>query len=101
MSGLHPNFGPVRNVRRISEYTNALQQGSNFRKMVSGEAVKSLIEIQSQGAAVYTALVRRSADTRHKPVRKPLPDHLPRECVVIEDSTSCACCGSDRIVKIG
>jgi transposase len=41
------------------------------------------------------------AFTRRKPVRKPFPGHLPRERVVIEAPTSCSCCGSDRIVKMG
>lgn len=41
------------------------------------------------------------AFTRRKPVRKPFPQHLPRERVVVEVPTSCACCGSDRIVKMG
>ena len=41
------------------------------------------------------------AFTRRKPVRKPFPEHLPRERVVIAAPTSCTCCGSDRIVKMG
>jgi len=41
------------------------------------------------------------AFTRRKPVCKPFPEHLPRERVVVEVPTSCACCGSDRIVKMG
>lgn len=41
------------------------------------------------------------AFTRRKPMRKPFPAHLPRERVVIEAPTSCSCCGSDRIVKMG
>ncbi len=38
---------------------------------------------------------------RRRPVRKPFPEHLPRERVVIEAPTTCTCCGSDRIVKMG
>lgn len=38
---------------------------------------------------------------RRRPARKPFPDHLPRERVVIEAPTTCSCCGSDRIVKMG
>ena len=38
---------------------------------------------------------------RRKPVRKPFPEHLPRERVVIEAPASCTCCGSERIVKMG
>ena len=38
---------------------------------------------------------------RRRPARKPFPEHLPRERVVIEAPTSCTCCGSARIVKMG
>lgn len=38
---------------------------------------------------------------RRRPARKPLPEHLPRERVVVEAPTSCTCCGSARIVKMG
>jgi len=39
--------------------------------------------------------------TRCKPSRKPFPEHLPRERVVVPAPTQCDCCGSDRIVKMG
>ena len=38
---------------------------------------------------------------RRKPARKPFPDHLPRERVVVEAPVTCSCCGSSRIVKMG
>lgn len=38
---------------------------------------------------------------RRKPARKPFPEHLPRERVVIEAPSSCTCCGSGRIAKMG
>lgn len=38
---------------------------------------------------------------RRKPVRKPFPDHLPRERVVVEAPAACDCCGSARIAKMG
>ncbi|GHC33425.1 transposase [Gemmobacter nanjingensis] len=42
-----------------------------------------------------------AAFERRRPARKPFPDHLPRERVVVEAPTSCTCCGSGRIVKMG
>ena len=36
-----------------------------------------------------------------KPSRKPFPEHLPRERVVAPGPTACACCGSERLTKIG
>jgi transposase len=38
---------------------------------------------------------------RRRPARKPFPERLPRERVVIEAPSACSCCGSDRIVKMG
>lgn len=35
------------------------------------------------------------AFTRCKPVRAPLPEHLPRERVVISGPTACPCCAAD------
>ena len=38
---------------------------------------------------------------RRKPVKKAFPEHLPRERKVLEAPSTCSCCGSDRIVKMG
>ena len=37
---------------------------------------------------------------RRKPVRAPLPAHLPRERVVIPGPTTCPCCGG-KLAKLG
>ena len=42
-----------------------------------------------------------AAFERRRPARKPFPEHLPRERVVIEAPAACTCCGSGRIVKMG
>ena len=51
-----------------------------------------------QAAAAATKVV---AFTRKRPSRQPFPDHLPRERVVVPAPTSCACCGSTRLSKLG
>nr|WP_245303066.1 IS66 family transposase [Rhizobium esperanzae] len=38
---------------------------------------------------------------RKRPSRKPFPEHLPRERIVIAAPTSCRCCGSARLSKLG
>src|SRR6056297_3790087 len=55
--------------------------------------------IRAEQAAEKARTVR--AFDRRKPVRKPFPEHLPRERVVVEAPSTCSCCGSDRIVKMG
>ena len=39
--------------------------------------------------------------TRKRPSRKPFPEHLPRERVVIPAPAVCGCCGSDKLCKLG
>src|SRR3954464_13459154 len=38
---------------------------------------------------------------RRRPSRRPFPDHLPRERVVIAAPQTCPCCGSARLSKLG
>jgi transposase len=38
---------------------------------------------------------------RKRPSRKPFPDHLPRERVVIAAPQTCPCCGSAKLSKLG
>src|SRR5471030_1554185 len=42
-----------------------------------------------------------AAFTRKRPSRKPFPDHLPRERVVIAAPSSGLCCGGLRLSKLG
>ena len=63
------------------------------------EASATEDELAAEQAAVGTTEVK--GFTRRKPARKPFPEHLPRERVVVPPPTSCASCGSDRLSKIG
>ena len=63
------------------------------------EAAATEDEIASERAAARTTAV--AAFERRRPARKPFPEHLPRERVVIEPPRACTCCGSSRIVKMG
>lgn len=56
-------------------------------------------ERAAAAAAAKTASV--PAFERRKPARKPLPDHLPRERVVIPAPCACPACGGDRLSKLG
>ncbi|NDR55363.1 IS66 family transposase [Aliiruegeria sabulilitoris] len=62
------------------------------------EAAATEDEIAAQKVAKTTTVAEFE---RRRPARKPFPEHLPRERVVISAPTSCSCCGSDRIVKMG
>jgi transposase len=57
-------------------------------------------EIAAERAAARTS-TNVAAFTRKRPSRKPFPEHLPRERVVIAAPASCACCGGLRLSKLG
>jgi transposase len=63
------------------------------------EASASEDELAAEQAAAQTSTVK--SFTRKRPSRKPFPDYLPRERVVIPAPEICACCGSDRLSKLG
>src|ERR1700755_145996 len=56
-------------------------------------------ELAAQAAAAKTQNVRPFM--RKRPVRQPWPDDIEHERVVIEAPTSCACCGGNRLSKLG
>jgi transposase len=76
-----------------------------------GERLLGQMELQLEeleATATEDALAAETADgttvrsfTRRKTGRKPFPEHLPRERVLVPGPTACTCCGSDRLAKIG
>ncbi len=56
-------------------------------------------EVAAQAASARTSSVR--SFTRKRPVRKPWPDDIERERIVIEPPTTCTCCGGSRLSKLG
>ena len=57
-------------------------------------------EIAAEKAAAKTS-TNVAAFTRKRPSRKPFPEHLPRERVVIAAPSNCLCCGGMRLSKLG
>ena len=56
-------------------------------------------ELVAEQAAARTQTVK--SFQRKRPSRKPFPDHLPRERVVVPAPESCPCCGSRKLTKLG
>src|SRR5262245_28502063 len=56
-------------------------------------------ELAGETAAARTRTVQ--SFQRKRPSRKPFPDHLPRERIVIAAPGSCPCCGSAKLSKLG
>ena len=63
------------------------------------EASATEDELAAEQAVAKTATV--AGFTRKRPERDTFPEHLPRERVVIEAPTACACCGGARLRKLG
>lgn len=64
-----------------------------------------LEELEASAAEDEAAVIPAATNlvvgfTRKKPVRAPLPAHLPRERVVITAPSACPCCGG-RLAKLG
>jgi transposase len=63
------------------------------------EASATEDELAAEQAVTRTTTV--AGFTRKRPERNTFPEHLPRERVVIEAPTACACCGGLRLRKLG
>src|SRR5271154_4594832 len=63
------------------------------------EAAATEDELAAEKAAGRTQTVK--SFERRRPARKPFPDHLPRERVVIAAPESCPCCGSAKLSRLG
>nr|WP_244426256.1 IS66 family transposase [Rhizobium mesoamericanum] len=62
------------------------------------EADASQDELAAEMAARSSTV---KAFERKRPSRKPFPEHLPRERVVMAPPSSCPCCGSAKLSKLG
>ncbi len=63
------------------------------------EASATEDELAAEQAAAGTTQVK--GFTRRRSGRKPFPEHLPRERVVVPAPSACECCGSQKLSKIG
>ena len=63
------------------------------------EAAATEAELAAEQAAARTRTMK--SFERKRPSRKPFPNHLPRERIVIAAPDSCPCCGSAKLSKLG
>ena len=85
-------FGPsAERSRRLLD-----QMELQLEELEADAAEDDLI---AEAAASKTTTI--TAFERKRPARKPFPDHLPRERVVVPAPCSCPACGGDRLSKMG
>jgi transposase len=60
-------------------------------------------ELAAEIAAAKTknTITTVASFTRKRPSRKPFPDHLPRERVIVPGPVACGCCGGSRLSRLG
>ena len=63
------------------------------------EATATEDELQAEREVAKATTV--AAFSRKRPARKPFPDDLPRERVIVPGSPACTCCGGARLSKLG
>ena len=83
-------------------------QRSERKSRLLDQLELQLEELESQASEDELAAERSAQQTtavqafrRKRPSRKPFPEHLPRERLVIAAPEACACCGSERLRKLG
>jgi transposase len=93
----------------IEKLRRALFGGRSERKARLLEQMELHLE-ELEAAATEDELAAEKAASRTRdansfqrkcPSRKPFPEHLPRERVVIPAPASCPCCGSAKLSKLG
>ena len=81
-----------------------MQFGRSSEKLTAEiQQLELLLEDLEEGEAERTAPAKATAGSSHQrhPVRRPLPDHLPREDVIHHPGDACPCCGGTRLSKLG
>jgi len=58
-------------------------------------------ELRAEQEAAKARATTVAGFARKRPSRRPFPDHLPRERVVLPGPAACACCGGTRLAKLG
>lgn len=88
---------------RREQYGHSAERHARLIEQLEMQLEDLETDLEQDRAKADAAAAKASvtAFERRRPARKPLPEHLPRERVVVEAPTSCTCCGSARIVKMG
>ena len=91
----------VEKMRR-ELYGQRSERGARILGQMEFE-LADLVETASEDdfAAESAAGTTVRSFTRKSPARKPFPEHLPRERILVAGPAACTCCGSTRLAKLG
>ncbi|WP_431282955.1 IS66 family transposase [Humitalea sp. 24SJ18S-53] len=85
---------------RHDRFGASSERGRKLLDQLELELDEVVTAASEQATKAETAPGQRSGPPGRKPVRAPLPAHLPRERVVIAAPSACPCCGG-RLAKLG
>ena len=58
-------------------------------------------DLAAEQAFASAGKTQAFAFTRKRPARKPFPEHLTRERIIVPGPATCTCCGSSRLSRLG
>ncbi len=90
----HQQFG------QSSERGAILEQLELQLSELQADASEAAATAQLAAAAAASEKIKVQGFERHKPARRPLPEHLPRERIVYPSPSACPCCGG-ALHKLG
>jgi transposase len=67
-------------------------------QLEDGEADATEYELAAERSTLSTVV---ESFERRRPARKPFPEHLPRERIIVPAPKACSCCGSAKLSKLG
>ena len=89
-------YGPrsERTARLLDQLELTLEE-------LEASATEDELAAEMAAAKVANATTTVASFTRQRPSRKPFPDHLPRERVIVPGPVACGCCGGSRLSRLG
>jgi transposase len=89
-------YGPrsERTARLLDQLELTLEE-------LEASATEDELAAEMAAAKITNSTTTVTSFARQRPSRKPFPDHLPRERIVVPGPVSCACCGGARLSRLG
>ena len=90
-----------RNPQQLERTAHLLDQLELTLEELDASATEDKLAAGIAAIKVTNASTIVASFTRQRPSRKPLPEHLPRERVIVAGPVSCACFCGARLSKLG
>lgn len=86
--------GEIGRLQALIKQLQRMQFGKRSEQLDPSQLLLALEDLDADIARIEESVPSAPADPPSSPSRKPLPDHLPRETVVLDvGGDACPCCG--------